>query len=300
MIVKQLSLLDMSINNTIKYGRPFIYVTKSGGVTPAFVGILDAYPLADYIYAPARFVSAYTGDILRVRRNGNDELDIPYLANGEMDIAALEAFVVAGGGSEFGRVPIWYNQGSGNDALQATAGNQPFIASSGSVITQNGKPTIQHQSGNQELKLATIDNLGKEYKIFGVIKFDGLGTEFLGSKNSGIFNYGVYNDAGGFYHAANGSFGNNAASFGTTFALVTISRGGTTTITPFKNGAALGSSFTLGAGNNDFFLRSLSGEEDNTVFNFVGNMSAVVIYKNGIDDTQRQGIETALMTYFSL
>jgi len=28
MIVKQLSLLDMSINTIIKYGRPFLYVWK--------------------------------------------------------------------------------------------------------------------------------------------------------------------------------------------------------------------------------------------------------------------------------
>jgi hypothetical protein len=56
-----------------------------------------------------------------------------------LDEAVLTAFV----GANNGFVVTWYDQsGNARNATQSTAANQPQIVSSGSVITQSGKPTI--------------------------------------------------------------------------------------------------------------------------------------------------------------
>ncbi len=55
-------------------------------------------------------------------------------------------------GSGNGFVTTWYDQsGNARNATQSTAGNQPQIVSSGSIITENGKPTLQFDGSNDIL-----------------------------------------------------------------------------------------------------------------------------------------------------
>jgi prepilin-type N-terminal cleavage/methylation domain-containing protein len=73
--------------------------------------------------------SSYSGPAVRVRRSTDNTLqDIGFTASGELDTAALLAFV----GSGNGYVAIWYDQsGNGRNATQAAAGSQPRIVTSG-------------------------------------------------------------------------------------------------------------------------------------------------------------------------
>ena len=82
--------------------------------------LLDAYGGAHAAYSLRKLNSDYTGAAIRVRKGGtNDELDIGFDADGNIDVAAIENF--NDGAGTF--VHTWYDQsGNGNDMV-ATANN---------------------------------------------------------------------------------------------------------------------------------------------------------------------------------
>jgi hypothetical protein len=123
----------------------------SGGVVP-YVGLLDSYPGAAAAYSVRLLKSDYTGSAIRVRRSSdNAEQNIGFTALGNLDTTALTSFCGAGNGF----VTTWYDQsGSGVNATQTTAANQPQIVSSGSVITENSKPTLQFDGTNDTLSFS--------------------------------------------------------------------------------------------------------------------------------------------------
>ena len=127
------------------------FIASSGGVIVP--PLLDDYPSAAAAYSLRKLRTAYTGSAIRVRRaSDNTEQDIGFV-NNVLDTSALISFC----GSGNGFVKTWYDQsGNGRDATQTTAANQPQIVSSGSVLTENGKPCVNFTSNDK--KLLTIDN----------------------------------------------------------------------------------------------------------------------------------------------
>ena len=75
------------------------------------------------------------------RTSDNTEQDIGFDSNGDLDTTALLAFVGTGG-TDNGFVVKWYDQTGNADLVQSSASNQPIIVSNGSVVNENGKPTI--------------------------------------------------------------------------------------------------------------------------------------------------------------
>lgn len=91
-------------------------------------GILDQVPGAVFAIAPYTRLSRAQTQSIEVRETGGDTEEI----FGPESQAAIEAFV----GANDGRIATVYNQGSeAADALQATADNQPFIATVGVLET---------------------------------------------------------------------------------------------------------------------------------------------------------------------
>lgn len=124
----------------------------SGAVTPP----LDTYTGAAAGYSVRLLRTAYTGSCMRVREDGgNTETDIGFDSNGDLDTAAIASHC----GANNGFIRYWYDQ-SGNavDAGQATAGNQMQIYNGTSVITENGKPALQHQDVNGGLEISYTGN----------------------------------------------------------------------------------------------------------------------------------------------
>jgi hypothetical protein len=74
-----------------------------------------------------------------------------------LDTASLTSFCSGTNGF----VTTWYDQsGNGRDATQSTGANQPQIVSSGSVILDNGKPTLEFDGSNNILRINYFDYYG--------------------------------------------------------------------------------------------------------------------------------------------
>lgn len=126
----------------------------SGAVTPP----LDTYTGAAAAYSVRLLRTAYTGDIMRVRRDSdNVEVDVGFDSNNEFGLTSpvsnpssggpftdFADFIGHGTGSAANGFCRWWYDQSGNavDAGQANSGNQPQIYNGTAVLSENGKPII--------------------------------------------------------------------------------------------------------------------------------------------------------------
>ena len=104
-------------------------------------------------YSLRRFTKGEDNNAIRVRRSSDDtEQDIGFDANGDLDTAALLAFVGTGG-TDNGFVTTFYDQsGNGNDATNSTETEQPLVVSGGALVTEtNGLPAISWESNDLAL-----------------------------------------------------------------------------------------------------------------------------------------------------
>jgi hypothetical protein len=100
----------------------------------------------------------YSGDYIRVRKVGGAGGEMSFgLANGVVDVAAIEAFL---NGND-GRVVRIFNVGSNLldifDLRQNSAGSQPFIARNGVVEVENGLPIIDFGGGAYFLNMTLFN-----------------------------------------------------------------------------------------------------------------------------------------------
>ena len=106
---------------------------------------MDEYSGAAVGYSFRLLRSDYSGNCITVRRASDNATQNIGFVDDELDVASLETFC---SGTD-GFVTTWYDQsGNGNDATQTTASAQPKIVSSGSVILENGKPSIEFDGVN--------------------------------------------------------------------------------------------------------------------------------------------------------
>jgi hypothetical protein len=268
-------------------------ILQSGGVV-IVPPLLDIYPSAAAAYSLRLLRTDYTGSAIRVRRTDLVESDIGFTSTGALDTAALLAFTGTGA-LDNGFVKTWYDQsGNARNATQATAANQPQIVSGGSVILNNGKPSIDH-IGTTDLKLSANFTIGNTYSMYGVVKFDGYARELFGASTG---SYGIYQDASTTFYHNGGSVGTGSGTtFGLNFSLLSIYRNATRAISMYKNTTIMGSSFNLGS-NSNFILRSLSGEEL-SLYNLDGRLSEAIFYQT-YEISNQTGIEGNIKTYYGL
>lgn len=126
--------------------------------------LLDTYTAAFAI--SLRQLKTGVTNVVRVRRSSdNAEQDFTPT---EITDGTLTTFTGAGDGF----IVTWYDQsGNSADVTQATAGSQPKIVSSGSVITKGSLPAVDFlASSSQYLTRAAISALdnGTEFSFFSV------------------------------------------------------------------------------------------------------------------------------------
>jgi hypothetical protein len=145
--LKAIAYLDYWVDSSVASAS----YTVSAGTTL----LLDEVGSAAGAYSVARKLrDAYGGSAIRVRRSSDStEQDIGF--SGEnLDTAALLTF--AGAGDAFIRT-IYDQSGNAYDLNQTTAGNQPQIVASGSVLTgSNGKPVARFDGSNDSIARGSL------------------------------------------------------------------------------------------------------------------------------------------------
>jgi hypothetical protein len=126
----------------------------------------------------------YNGDYIRVRKVGGAGGEMSFgLANGVVDVAAIESFL----DGDDGRVVRIFNVGSNLldvfDLRQNTAGAQPFIARNGVVEVENGLPIIDFGGGNYFLNQPSLNAAIQDKDSLAAHVF----KSQSGIENSGVF-----------------------------------------------------------------------------------------------------------------
>ena len=228
--------------------------------------------------------SDYTGPAISVRNASNVDLDIGFNVFGELDTVSLLAHT----GSGDGFVGQWYDQsGSGNHAIQDNEGRQPKIVSSGAVIVENGKPTVEFDGTNDTL-LTGVDFLLRG--TFSVAKATGTGSVF-GSDGGAEFFRSLNSTQ---YHFRN----NDSIKFPTDTTVQSLLYAANDTTSELAvNGAPAITSATLQTdGFDDFRI----GNKTATSTEFLnGNLQEVVIYETN-KSSVRTGIETNINTFYNI
>jgi hypothetical protein len=128
--------------------------------------IMDLVPNSFFGISLKRLRASYAGQCIRVRRsNDNTQQDIGFSGN-NLDTAALLSFV----GIHNAFIVTWYDQsGNGFDVTNATAGQQPQIVSSGSLLLDSsGNLAARFDGTNDRLVSSTFALIPQPYTAYGV------------------------------------------------------------------------------------------------------------------------------------
>ena len=139
---------------------------------------MDEYSGASAGYSLRLLSADYSGDCITVRRaSDNATQNIGFDDDGVLDITSLESFCA---GTD-GFVATWYDQsGNGNNAVQLTASEQPKIVSSGSVILENGKPTIEFDGVDDTIQYDFSPDAAQPFTLFYVRRYRDLTSTYVG------------------------------------------------------------------------------------------------------------------------
>jgi hypothetical protein len=139
-------------------------------------GLLADYPGASAAYSLRNLIDTTT-NVVRVRRS-SDNTEQDFTAT-EITDGTLTTFT----GANDGFVTTWYDQsGSSNNAVQATANNQPKIVTSGVVLLSNNKPSLLFSEGsttryfNQPLR----NELNSSFSVLSVVQGETASSSYEG------------------------------------------------------------------------------------------------------------------------
>jgi hypothetical protein len=200
-------------------------------------------------------------------------------------------------------VTTWYDQsGNGYNATQTTATNQPQIVSSGAVILEGGKPTLQFD-GSDDFFINNTINISQPI------------TRFTTAKNTNTNKAGVFSDSNtvtdrfvlysGGSSDNNGNFAASYSNLGTNLntpnnanrnLLYELGNSGSNALA--LNG---GTEITGSNGSNGLNKLCIGNIRSNVVggYYLTGNFQELVIY-NSNQSANRTGISSNINTYYAI
>lgn len=266
--------------------------------------LLDTYPSASVAYSLRKLRSAYSGNCIRVRRSSdNTEQDFGFV-NNELDTASLLTFCGAGNGL----ITTWYDQsGNGNNIAQSAAASQPQIVSSGNLIYENSKITIEYNNsymfGSYQLADDTDFLISAALRInsSNITSHPRIGS-FNSSANSVNLQYGYNGSNQYFVRKDNATLGTTAQTnilsnqylllFESVSNAITIDRNNLTLSTTTTSNPAINSS--LGNGIHLFKGYNTTAGYINT-----GNFQELVMWASN-QSSNKAGIKSNTNTYYSV
>ncbi len=259
--------------------------------------LLDAYGGAHAAYSLRKLNSDYTGAAIRVRKNVNDEADIGFDSDGNLDTTALLAFATS---ATF--IKTWYDQsGNGNDVTQSANSAQPRIVNSnGTIVAVAGQPAAFFDGINDAFP---FDNTGLDIgnlSSFVVCKYSNTTGDQQAlslSGTSGDARWFAPRLVGGNFNYTVGTSGSVGTATATTDNnLHTCIAGATQTDTEaFLNGTSVGTK-ALGSGidSND---ANIGSRGSSAYMN--GFIQEVVVYSSDQSE-RREGIERNISNHYDL
>jgi hypothetical protein len=125
--------------------------------------LLDEYPGSAAAYSLRNLSILSTAPVVRVRRS-SDNTESDFTATQVSD-GTLATFCGAGNGF----VRTWYDQsGNGRHQIQPTTAAQPQIVTSGALVTDGGKPSVQYETGKALYVSSSGLNTGAAFMSFMV------------------------------------------------------------------------------------------------------------------------------------
>jgi len=261
-------------------------------VAAAFTGLLDTYSGAAAAYSLRLLSSTYSGSAIRVRRaDDNDERDIGF-RNNELDTSTLETFSL--GSDCF--ITTWYDQSGNTNATQSTAASQPKIVSSGTTITDNGKPCIYFDGSADALEFEELILGNSNWYINAV--YDSTRTnleDYLLYGDNGATRIRMYETTARFY-ISNNSYSYNVGNHRNTQDLFTFEADDSRYLRVYKNGDEKGTAQTI---NVDHSFKPFSLGQSGNARTIKGFFQEIVIY-NSDQSSNRSGIETNINNFYSI
>ena len=259
--------------------------------------VLQIAPNATAAYS-LRSLTGGDPKVVRVRRN-TDNAEQDFTASG-ISSGALVDFV--GSGND-GFVETWYDQsGNGNDAVQATASEQPKIVDAGSLIADG----IDFDGSDDTLTAASVSGFGATISMFSASVRDsgGAGVLSMGSSAStDNTNFGIIEGAS--VSNVNARNTTSVTASASVSGVTRLTFGLTTGQTSTKSGALGG---TLVENTSDYGDDFTSGELD-TIFlgklragsgsSFNGHIKEALIYTTD-QSSNRDAIEANIANYYNI
>lgn len=294
------------MGNTINWGK--IHALSYGhdetnlvgsAPAPSFTGLLDDYSGAAAAYSLRQLSGSYSGDAIVVRRASDNTTQAIGFVNNELDTATLESFC---SGTD-GFVTTWYDQ-SGNsvDAAQSVAGYQPKIVSSGSTITEGGKPAVDFDGADDHMDTGggNINFVGAFHMFYlSKVKVEG-GNVFMTYGGGGLDQIRLYDYLYRPYIDST-NYPSGISSDGHLIRYVwEFSRDASNDLRNYRNGDQSGlSSGVPIAGNttNTWSVDSISA----VAGSFNGPIQEVIFYASDqVTNSNRVGINTNINDHYSI
>ena len=137
------SAIETNINLHFQIGN---FSNPTSGLLSTYTGAAAAYSVRQLANTASKCMRIVVDSAATVGTldSSDPEYDIGFDSNGDLDTAAIVSYCNNPSGTNYNAyVTKWYDQsGNGNDAAQTTHANMPQIASTGAVITDNGKPAL--------------------------------------------------------------------------------------------------------------------------------------------------------------
>jgi len=231
--------------------------------------------------------STYSGSAVRVRRaSDNTEQDIGFV-NNVLDTSSLETFC---SGTD-GFVTTWYDQsGNANNLTQTAAASQAKIVSSGSTITEGGKPTLEFDGSNDFMDSGSIAS-SQPVSYFHLRRYRTTSSTWaLQFNTDSDFAWGDYFD-GGFLRAYFGNTLATSSGFNTNRNLWAVIADGSSSTGSLSGSASSGN---VGSNNVDA-IRIGKGVVAAPV-----NSQELIVYLSDVGTTNFEGIETNMNDFYTI
>ena len=268
--------------------------------------VLDGLSVASVAaYSLRQLRTLYSGPLINVRRSSDNTTQDIGAVSGVLDTASLLAFC----GSGDGFIAAWYDQtGNTRTGTQATASSQPKIVSAGTVLLQNGKPTLAFYNGAISFLSATINAFSTGYAMNAVVvntgtqayaciadksTSSGIAAPWMLFAESGIWNAWFIGNGSGQYHASTTPASN-------IFSVITHQVLGSTVAGQLFANGTQNVSTTFSTTYGDTTNPVTIGMRGDAATYLQGNLSELIFFAAPLSDVDRHLLERNQGTFFGI